>query len=73
MLAEAASSFGRLVGFMFSAILRFVSRPMPAGEHTPEDLRRERARVTGFGQGPPKDADGPDPVLNARPTATPAG
>jgi len=27
MFAEAASSFGRLVDFMFTPILRFASRP----------------------------------------------
>jgi len=27
MFAEAVSPFGRLVGFMFSLILRFASRP----------------------------------------------
>ena len=66
MFAEAASPFGRLVGFMFSPILRFASRPFAGrGEHSPEDVGRERGGVTGLGQGPPKDAEteiGTDPV-----------
>src|SRR5271169_6153144 len=41
MFAEAASPFGRLVGFMFSPILRFASRPYAGrGEHSPEDVAR---------------------------------
>ena len=43
---------------MFSAILRFASRPYAGkGEYSREDVGRERGGVTGLGQGPPKVAE----------------
>ena len=42
MFAEAASLFGRLVGFTVSPILRFANRPHAGrGEHSEEEPERE--------------------------------
>ena len=47
MFAEAASPFGRLVGFMFSLILRFASRTYAGRGYTREDALKRFSHDEG--------------------------